>query len=696
MTSSSSPGHPDGFPPGGRPLFRLLRSTDRLFDRLYSSAWNPLYQSGSIATLLLAIVCLTGFYLLFFYEVANPWQSVHGIQNDVFAGKWVRAVHRYASDLAMVIIILHGLRMFAEGKTWGPRTLAWTSGIAMVLVLCISSWTGFVLIYDQFGLELAREGARLMEIFPLFSDPPVRNFSGEQPLESSFYFMNLFLHVALPLGMILMVGLHTLKLSRSVWFPTRGKTITICVSLALLPVLVPLDLPAAGDPLSITGLYKGDWFYGFWLPMTAPWSPALVWIILVILTVLLSGIPWWWRPRMAHRPAPSRNVPEVCQGCAQCFMDCPYDAIAMVPRKADWGPGSEVVAEVDPGRCISCGICSASCDQMRIGPPDLTGQIQLKQVREWGKDLSSSDVVVVACKSAMDGDANLIRRFPTVSGMRPFLHTAECSGSMHSFTLDYLAGKTAGVVIATCPPHNCLHREGPTILADRLAGTAKPTVRDTHRPRIHLLENCGGDRRPMIREYEGFVRKLAGEASVQPAPTSLIKRSLFPAFITMVLLGLMALSNDLPFPAGTGAGEGGLRISWRAPGRTAEVCRPFNETELGNLPAHMQGQRGLCRTTHIPHRLRLMLNGKMVLDRQVEPTGARGDRPLFVYHEIPLAAGSHELEVRFEATDLPENARESGNLQPWVLQETVTIQPGRMLLVTARPRGGLTVLDQAR
>ena len=85
-----------------QPGRRLLAAADALANRLYGSSRNPLYQSGTIAVLLLLVLIVSGLWLIFFYRVGAPWASVRRITENPWLGNWVRAVHRYASDAALV------------------------------------------------------------------------------------------------------------------------------------------------------------------------------------------------------------------------------------------------------------------------------------------------------------------------------------------------------------------------------------------------------------------------------------------------------------------------------------------------------------------------------------------------------------------------------------------------------------------
>ncbi len=101
-----------------------LAGVDRLFDRVYGSRYNPLYRTGTLAALFLTIALVTGVYLLFVYELGRPYESMRAIQADPLLGRWVRALHRYASDAAVVAVLFHVVRLLVRGKTWGARVLA--------------------------------------------------------------------------------------------------------------------------------------------------------------------------------------------------------------------------------------------------------------------------------------------------------------------------------------------------------------------------------------------------------------------------------------------------------------------------------------------------------------------------------------------------------------------------------------------
>src|SRR6266542_3746024 len=295
-------------PVGTRWLAHLVERLDRPFDRIYSSKYNPLHRTGTLASLCLTVALVTGVYL-----IARPYESMAGIQKDVFLGRWIRALHRYVSDAAVVAVLIHVVRLLVQGKTWGPRALAWIMGVLLAGMMFVSALTGFVLVWDEFGQKLAVAGAKMLRLLPLFPEPPDRAFVGDKPVAAQFFFMNLFLHVAVPLGMICFLWLHTSRLARTAWFPERRVLGSTVIGLIVLSVLWPAPLPPAADLLAIPGRVGTDWFYGFWIPL-AQGSPAAALATTALLGGLLLAVPWLARPRKSKRPPPAVVDPDRCEG----------------------------------------------------------------------------------------------------------------------------------------------------------------------------------------------------------------------------------------------------------------------------------------------------------------------------------------------------------------------------------------------
>jgi Pyruvate/2-oxoacid:ferredoxin oxidoreductase delta subunit/coenzyme F420-reducing hydrogenase delta subunit len=489
---------------------RLLTVADALGNRLYGQRYNPLYQSGTIAVALYLVLIVTGVWLLLFYRVGAPWASVARLTSDPWLGNWVRGVHRYASDLAVIATIAHAVRMFAQDRTWGPRLLAWMSGCLLLLLLFVCGWTGFVMVWDTFGLALAREGARMLDTLPLLSEPTGRAFTGEQPVPTAFFFLNLFAHVGIPLGMGVLFLLHVKRVARPVLLPPRPLLWSVVGLLVAVSVVRPLTMAPEADPLLLPPEVPADWFFAFWMPITRALGGGTALLLAGAVAVALLAVPALARRRAGSARAPSKVDEDVCVGCVQCVLDCPYGAIEMVDRAA---PRIGQVARVDPALCVSCGICAGSCAPMGVGPPGRTGRDQIADIRQFvaSPERRAGELVVLCCGH---GPAALAEQVAKAGGVP---YRIDCAGNLHTSVVELLVrGGAGGVLVLSCPPRDCWHREGPKWLVERVFNGREAELQPrVPRARVGLAHVAAGDHDAATRAVHELVARIAGlEADV--------------------------------------------------------------------------------------------------------------------------------------------------------------------------------------
>ena len=520
----------------------VLAPADRAMNRLFGHEANPLYHSGVLVVVLLVVLLLTGVYLLVFYRIGDPHGSVTRIAGQTFAGGWIRALHRYASDAAVVAIAVHAFRLFAQNRSWGPRALAWVTGLILLFVLFISGWTGYVMVWDAQAQLLAVEGARWLDIVPVFSEPIGRAFVGEADIPPAFFFLNLFAHIALPIGMFVVLWLHVSRVARPVLSPPRRLLVGVLGLLLLMSFAWPVGMEPPADPLRIPDRAVLDVFYTFWLPVTRLVPAGAVWVAGLGLSAVALLTPLWSRPIEKEVRAPSWVNPRLCTGCEQCYQDCPYEAIAMVERPDRAG---HFYGHVDPALCVSCGICAGSCAPMGVGPPGMTGRDQLRRVEEWLEQMKPGpdQVVLVACEHGAAGtgataaslspaplgevaaatvkDAAALARgamrgldaAPTAAVFgQPLVFSVPCAGNLHTSVIEYIvrAGAGAALVVA-CAPRDCWSREGPKWLLARMyedrEAELKPRV---DRRRVRVVNAAPGEEWRVREQIAALAEELAG------------------------------------------------------------------------------------------------------------------------------------------------------------------------------------------
>ena len=470
----------------GRVLRRALALLDSWLNRLYGWRYNPLYQSGSLVVALLLVLLVSGVYLTLFYRLSAPYESIVRLQAQWWGGRWIRAVHRYAADAALPLVAVHALRMLAQRRSWGPRALAWLSGVFLVALILVSGWTGYVMVWDTQALHLAAAGARLFDALPIFAAPISRAFVGERPLPNPFFFLNLFAHIAVPIGLLLVLWVHVSRVARPTLWPPRGLCIAGGVLLMLFSLVWPAALGEKADLLVIGSRAPYDLWYTWWLPVARVLRPGVFWAGALLSSSALLFVPVFTRPRARVRPQPSVVDERLCTGCEQCYLDCPYEAITMVTR-SDGRP--TLVARVDPELCTSCGICAGSCAPMGVGPPERTGRDQLRGVKALVQTERprSGEVVVLACERSAGAlsDAADCRVVPV-----------SCGGNLHTSVIEYLVRSGAGaVLIVACPPRDCWNREGTKWLEQRMYHEREAELQSrVDRSRVRLVYASLDDR----------------------------------------------------------------------------------------------------------------------------------------------------------------------------------------------------------
>ncbi|MDH3291268.1 MAG: hypothetical protein OEO20_15590 [Gemmatimonadota bacterium] len=144
------------------------------------------------------------------------------------------------------------------------------------------------------------------------------------------------------------------------------------------------------------------------------------------------------------------------------------------------------------------------------------------------------------------------------------------------------------------------------------------------------------------------------------------------ALATLALVGL----SQVRYTAAVGP-DGELRLAWRYRSETVEQCRRLTDDELAALPQHMRRDE-ICERRLQPWRLEVTLDGTSVADDTVRAKGAREDRPLYVFRQLPLPPGTHALRAVF--TPIGESGR-----APLELDASVTIETREVVLVTYDP-----------
>ena len=457
-------------------LLRGFELIERPFDRLFGPALNPLAQLGALGFFFFWIVAVSGIYLFIFFDtgIERAYKSVEHLTNAYwFHAGVMRSLHRYASDLMVVMVAAHLLREFAYDHYRGVRWFSWLTGLPIIWLLYACGITGYWLVWDKLARYVAITTSELLDYLPIFGEPIARNFISGGTLTSRFFTLMVFMHVAVPLFLLFIMWVHIIRISRPRVNPPRMLAALSLIALVAVslwkPALSQGHVDLAKAPVEI-GL---DWFYLPLYPLTDLWGKGAVWAFLGSFSIMIGLMPWLPPLRRARTAAVDLAH---CNGCARCVDDCPYEAIRMV-RRSDGLP-FPTEAAVNPALCVSCGICVGAC-------PSST-PFRRTQDLKTGIDLPDYSLVdlrerTIAAARALAGPARLLvfacehGGGATYPGRVPLPCVAMAPPSL----IDYVLSKKLadGVVVAGCAQRACFNRLGIILTEQRFAQQRDPYLR---------------------------------------------------------------------------------------------------------------------------------------------------------------------------------------------------------------------------
>jgi quinol-cytochrome oxidoreductase complex cytochrome b subunit len=106
---------------------------------------------GGIAFTLFLVQLLTGLLLSVYYtpSEAEAYRSIQHLVQAVPLGRLLRAVHHWAANLMVVMVLMHMLRVFVTGSYKNPRELNWVAGAMLFVMTMAFGFTGYLLPWDQ-------------------------------------------------------------------------------------------------------------------------------------------------------------------------------------------------------------------------------------------------------------------------------------------------------------------------------------------------------------------------------------------------------------------------------------------------------------------------------------------------------------------------------------------------------------------
>jgi ferredoxin len=197
----------------------------------------------------------------------------------------------------------------------------------------------------------------------------------------------LFIHIGLSFSLLFGLWLHYVRMTRPVLTPPPAINYVLVAIVLAFVFIYPVT---SGQPAVLNSTptsFDMDWFFLAPYSLMSNLGVGTAWLILIAITVALCVVPMPWAFLTRTKPINSAEVLLTkCVGCTFCSLDCPFQAIEMVPAPA--GSRFKELAVVSPYRCSGCGVCVGACAFDAIDLPELLDTdvtARIKSIVEAGK-----------------------------------------------------------------------------------------------------------------------------------------------------------------------------------------------------------------------------------------------------------------------------------------------------------------------
>jgi ubiquinol-cytochrome c reductase cytochrome b subunit len=188
-----------------------------LVDSPQPSNISYLWNFGSLLGLCLVIQIITGVTLAMHYNpsVLEAFNSVEHIMRDVNNGWLIRYLHSNTASFFFFIVYLHIGRGMYYGSYKAPRTLVWTIGTVILILMMAIGFLGYVLPYGQMSLWGATVITNLMSAIPWIGQDIVEFIWGGFSVNNATLNRFFALHFVLPFVLAALVVMHLIALHDS-------------------------------------------------------------------------------------------------------------------------------------------------------------------------------------------------------------------------------------------------------------------------------------------------------------------------------------------------------------------------------------------------------------------------------------------------------------------------------------------------
>jgi quinol-cytochrome oxidoreductase complex cytochrome b subunit/coenzyme F420-reducing hydrogenase delta subunit/NAD-dependent dihydropyrimidine dehydrogenase PreA subunit len=660
----------------------VFEGPQRLLDKAFGNTLNPLRHLGSITIFLLWIVLVSGIWITIFFHtsVNGAYESVEYLTHDQwYLGGVMRSLHRYASDAAIVTLVLHILKEFVFNRYRNARWFSWATGVPLLWLIIPLGITGYWLVWDQLALYVALISSEMLDALPIFTDSMARNFLSVESLSNRFFTLMAFTHIiGLPIFLVFGIWIHVFRITRPKINPPRTIMAGALLSMLALSLVYPAMSQGKADPANVPDSLVLDWYYLLIYPLMKSWPPGAVWLLLVGFSLLVCIAPWLPPGR---KPAVAKVDLENCNGCERCVEDCPFGAIEMAPRSDGLKYAKEAVVQAN--LCLSCGICVGSCP---TATPYRTRSALSPGIELPEQPVATTREMVIDASQGLEGNRRLLifgcegsKKLKTLGNSETAVVNLTCMAELPPPFIDFILSRDLadGVVLAGCASGDCQYRLGAKWTEQRVNRKRDPQLRkrvDSEKLALLWAQPWSElvDTKTAVASFRDTL------ASADESPPRILSRNVFLRPIGIaVAWALFAVAAGIftiwpPFSQ-LEPGNGIISLTFSHAGQRIEECHTLTQEELNKLPPNMRKPTDCPRARH-PVNVSFSVDGEPRYSQSLPPSGFWSDGESVIYDRIELPAGEHELFIGMSDSGRPQGFDYTGGTN-------ITISAGQHFVV---------------
>lgn len=250
---------------------------------------------GLITFFLFLLLVVSGILLMFYYVPAttHAYDRMLDLRGTVAFGTFLRNMHRWAAHGMVAAVFLHMCRVFFTGSYKKPREFNWVIGVVLFLLTLFSSFTGYLLPWDQLAFWAITVGTSIAGYAPVIGNDVKFLLLGDTQVGQEALLRFYVLHIAvLPVVITLLVSIHFWRIRKDGGLSRPEES-------ELLPVEVEKEAAGAGAPApaiekkryGIQGLVRGPFTKVGNVPDRSVFSwPNLFMAELFVFVITLAGV----------------------------------------------------------------------------------------------------------------------------------------------------------------------------------------------------------------------------------------------------------------------------------------------------------------------------------------------------------------------------------------------------------------------